>query len=161
MRTTLLASATAAVLAATATLASNHALSAPAGPALISAVSRAAAEPAPALEKVQFRRGGYGRGGFGRGFGRGAGIGAAIVGGAVIGRALAGPGYYGYGGYGGYGNVPYYNSYYAPAPVYAVPPPTVIYDNGDADAYCFSRFRSYDPRTRTYLGYDGFRHPCP
>lgn len=27
--------------------------------------------------------------------------------------------------------------------------------------YCASRFRSYDPRSGTYLGYDGRRHPCP
>lgn len=32
---------------------------------------------------------------------------------------------------------------------------------GNADAYCASRFRSYDPASGTYLGYDGLRHPCP
>jgi hypothetical protein len=31
----------------------------------------------------------------------------------------------------------------------------------DAVAYCSQRFRSYDPRSGTYLGYDGYRHPCP
>jgi len=31
----------------------------------------------------------------------------------------------------------------------------------DDDAYCAQRFRSYDPATGTYLGYDGFRHACP
>ncbi|MGR7995061.1 MULTISPECIES: BA14K family protein [unclassified Xanthobacter] len=31
----------------------------------------------------------------------------------------------------------------------------------DAVAYCMQRYRSYDPRTGTYLGYDGYRHPCP
>lgn len=31
----------------------------------------------------------------------------------------------------------------------------------DAVAYCMQRFKSYDPRTGTYLGYDGYRHPCP
>jgi hypothetical protein len=31
----------------------------------------------------------------------------------------------------------------------------------DAVAYCSRRFRSYDPDTGTYLGYDGQRHPCP
>ena len=31
----------------------------------------------------------------------------------------------------------------------------------DADAYCSQRFRSYDPASGTYLGYDGNRHPCP
>jgi hypothetical protein len=28
-------------------------------------------------------------------------------------------------------------------------------------AYCIRRFKSYDLATRTYLGYDGKRHPCP
>jgi hypothetical protein len=28
-------------------------------------------------------------------------------------------------------------------------------------AYCMRRFRSYDPESGTYLGYDGDRHPCP
>ena len=27
--------------------------------------------------------------------------------------------------------------------------------------YCVQRFRSYDPRSGTYLGYDGYRHRCP
>jgi hypothetical protein len=31
----------------------------------------------------------------------------------------------------------------------------------DAVAYCSQRFRSYDPASGTYLGYDGRRHPCP
>lgn len=25
---------------------------------------------------------------------------------------------------------------------------------------CLARYRSYDPATNTYLGYDGLRHPC-
>ncbi len=29
------------------------------------------------------------------------------------------------------------------------------------DAYCSQRFKSYDPGSGTYLGYDGQRHPCP
>ncbi|MDQ8728132.1 BA14K family protein [Bradyrhizobium sp. LHD-71] len=28
-------------------------------------------------------------------------------------------------------------------------------------AYCSQRFKSYDPASGTYLGYDGLRHPCP
>jgi len=28
-------------------------------------------------------------------------------------------------------------------------------------AYCAQRFKSYDPASGTYLGYDGLRHPCP
>ncbi len=27
--------------------------------------------------------------------------------------------------------------------------------------YCVRRFRSYDPRSGTYLGNDGYRHRCP
>lgn len=29
------------------------------------------------------------------------------------------------------------------------------------DAYCMNRYKSYDPGSGTYLGYDGNRHPCP
>jgi hypothetical protein len=29
------------------------------------------------------------------------------------------------------------------------------------EAYCMDRFRSYDPATGTYLGYDGNEHACP
>jgi len=74
---------------------------------------------------------------------RGCGVGAGVLGGlaagAIIGGAIANsqPGYYG------------------PAPYYSGPPP------GDAVDYCMQRFRSYDPRSGTYLGNDGFRHPCP
>ncbi len=36
------------------------------------------------------------------------------------------------------------------------------YDGGDdAVSYCLSRFKSYDPESGTYLGFDGVRHPCP
>jgi hypothetical protein len=31
----------------------------------------------------------------------------------------------------------------------------------DAIAYCIRRFKSYDIETRTYMGFDGYRHPCP
>ncbi len=34
-------------------------------------------------------------------------------------------------------------------------------NTNDAVAYCSQRFRSYDPASGTYLGYDGNRHPCP
>jgi BA14K-like protein len=39
------------------------------------------------------------------------------------------------------------------APAYGAAPNTV--------AYCSQRYRSYDPASGTYLGYDGLRHPCP
>jgi BA14K-like protein len=28
-------------------------------------------------------------------------------------------------------------------------------------AWCERHYRSYDPASGTYLGYDGFRHACP
>ena len=72
-----------------------------------------------------------------RGFGWG--LGTGLVAGAIIGGALAGPP----------------AVYYGP-PVYAAPPVA-----GDPVAYCMQRYRSYDPGSGTYLGYDGLRHPCP
>jgi hypothetical protein len=36
-----------------------------------------------------------------------------------------------------------------------------VNNNANAVAYCSQRFRSYDPASGTYLGYDGRRHPCP
>jgi hypothetical protein len=108
------------------------------------------------------------RGGGGRGFGggwhggggwRGGGWGGAAAGlaaGAIIGGAVASQPWYGYDydyapGYYSYGYDPGYG--YA-SPGYVTAPP-------DANAYCASRFRSYDPASGTYLGYDGLRHPCP
>jgi BA14K-like protein len=65
-----------------------------------------------------------------------------------------GPSYYDY-GY-DYGYYPYYDD---DAYAYVAPGPAVV--EGDSVAYCQQRFRSYDPSTGTYLGYDGLRHPCP
>jgi hypothetical protein len=50
-----------------------------------------------------------------------------------------------------------------PGPVYYGPPASVYGAPvaGDAVAYCTRRFKSYDPATGTYLGFDGLRHPCP
>ena len=42
----------------------------------------------------------------------------------------------------------------AAAPTYVVPDQSAV-------SYCAQRFRSYDPASGTYLGYDGLRHPCP
>jgi hypothetical protein len=76
-----------------------------------------------------------------------------VVAGAVAGGAIG----YGYGYGRGYGySDPYgYESNYTNG--YA---PSYSYANGDP-SYCVQRFRSYDPSTGTYLGYDGRRHPCP
>ena len=88
---------------------------------------------------------------------------AAFVAGGLIGGALAAPYYYGYGPY--YPG-PYYSGAYYPAPYYPGPGPYAAapaYSGaGGGDAgYCAQRFRSYDPSSGTYLGYDGQRHPCP
>lgn len=32
---------------------------------------------------------------------------------------------------------------------------------GGGDEECAARYRSYDPATGTFLGYDGLRHRCP
>ena len=86
---------------------------------------------------------------WGRGFGWG--LGAGLLGGAIVGGALAAPYYYG---------EPYYGEPYYPPAAYGpgyYPAP----GNGGDASYCASRYRSYDPATGTYLGYDGVRHPCP
>jgi len=108
----------------------------------------------------------YGPGwGYGWGWGPGA-VAAGIVGGAVAAATspLWAPGYYDYYGGPGYAYGP---AYVAPAygpPVYAAPSTTVVAESGagsDSVAYCESRFRSYDPATGMYLGFDGLHHPCP
>ncbi len=85
----------------------------------------------------------HGHGGWGWGWG-------GFAAGAILGSALAAPYYYG-------GYYPYGYAYYPP-------PPPAYYEgpvSGDAVAYCSQRYRSYDPATGTFLGYDGLRHPCP
>ena len=34
------------------------------------------------------------------------------------------------------------------------------YMESNGSSYCAQRYRSYDPASGTYLGYDGQRHPC-
>ncbi len=104
--------------------------------------------------------GGGGGGGFhgGGGYHRGGGGGGAflpgLAAGAIIGGAIAsqgyGPGYYAPG-------PTYYDEGYDDGAVAVVPAPS----GGDAVAYCMQTYRSYDPRSGTYLGNDGYRHPCP
>jgi hypothetical protein len=107
---------------------------------------------------AQFAQGGFREGGFrgdhDRGFRRGAGF----VAGLAAGSALA------YGAYDGYYEPYYYGDDYAYSdgdyydPGYSV----VVGQNvGDDPSYCAQRYRSYDPATGTYLGFDGLRHPCP
>ncbi len=99
------------------------------------------------LHQVQWRGRGYGYPGgyYGGGYRRnnGAAVAAGVLGGLALGAVIAGaasappPGYY------------------APPAAYAPPPPP-----GDWYAYCASKYRSFDPASGTYLGYDGLRHPC-
>ena len=55
-------------------------------------------------------------------------------------------------------------AYYPPPPpppvAYYPPPPPPPAQVGAVD-YCAQRYRSYDPASGTYLGFDGVRHPCP
>lgn len=71
--------------------------------------------------------------------------------GLIIGGAL-GSSYGYYGAPYGYG---YYDDGYYEEPLVAVAP------DGDAIEYCKRRFKSYNVRSGTYLGYDGLRHACP
>ncbi len=41
----------------------------------------------------------------------------------------------------------------------ASPPPDYRY--GRSVRWCMQHYRSYDPRSETYMGYDGRRHSCP
>lgn len=77
---------------------------------------------------------GRGRGwnGRGRGWGRGDGVGAAI--GIGVGAAIIGG---------------------------AIAASAAEQQRRDAINYCLQRYRSFDPNSMTFLGKDGYRHPCP
>ena len=108
------------------------------------------------------------RGDRGRGFGRGAGFAAGVAAAGVATGAAIAAGGYGYGPdyYGqDYAYGPdYYSDSYAydtgPAVAFEQPVPVEGPVVGDA-SYCAQRYRSYDPASGTYLGFDGLRHPCP
>ncbi len=103
----------------------------------------------PARSQYHYR--GYAHG-QSRGYGVGAGV-AALAASALIGGAIASQnqGYYPAETYPVYADPGYGYNDAAPA----------VYDNGGSIAYCEQTYRSYDPASGTYLGYDGFRHPCP
>jgi hypothetical protein len=100
--------------------------------------------------------------------------GAGAVGAAAVGTAAAvgwrggpytGAGYNADGPYYG-GRVlgagaPYYGAYGNNYDAYAAYNGDDTGIDADAVAYCTQRFRSYDPASGTYLGYDGLRHACP
>lgn len=105
----------------------------------------------PTAEAVRYR--GRGLVGAGVGLATGAIIGGAILGGAILG---AGP-YYGSPAYGYDGYEP---GYAAPDYAYAPGYSQGYVAGGGNPAYCAQRYRSYDPASGTYLGFDGLRHPC-
>jgi hypothetical protein len=113
---------------------------------------------------ARFNGGGGGvyRGGYGGGYHRGGGgfipgaVAGAVIGGAIASQSYGyAPGYYAPG---------YYDDQYyddggvVDGGVVAVAPAPV---GGDDVAYCMQTYRSYNPRLGTYLGNDGYRHPCP
>jgi BA14K-like protein len=72
----------------------------------------------------------------GGGWGGGGNFGGAVLGGVIggmIGGAISQP-----------------RPYYQPQPTYV-----------DPFVYCSQRFRSYNPETGLYFGFDGRYHPCP
>ncbi len=118
------------------------------------------------VARRQYRRAGYGYGAVGAGLAAGAvGTAAAVAattpnwgwGGNpyYAGAGYAGAPYYRGGGWGA--RSAYYGAYGNNYGAYAAA------DGGEIDAvaYCMQRFRSYDPNSGSYLGYDGLRHACP
>ncbi len=92
--------------------------------------------------------------------GRGGGVAAGIATGLILGGIIGSQqGYY----YGGpppvyYGPQPFYPpGYYGPIYEPAYGPP---FRGPGWASYCFSRYRSFDPVSGTYMGYDGRRHVC-
>lgn len=90
------------------------------------------------------------------------GAGAGFVAGVAAGSALG----YGY----GYGYDPYWygddyaysdGGYYDPGYVVSDPGYVVSQTAVPDASWCAAHYRSYDPASGTYLGFDGLRHPCP
>jgi hypothetical protein len=100
-------------------------------------ISEAGLSSQSALTKVQWRgHRGYWRGhrGWdGDGVGLGLGVAGALLGGAIIANEYDGDGYY----------------------------DGTAYDGDDGVGRCAATFRSFDPNTGTYVGYDGIVRPCP
>jgi hypothetical protein len=110
----------------------------------------AAAVSVALIASPAMARGGHGHMGGGMHMGHGGGFGGGFHhGGIGFGAGLVAGTALGYGYYGGYG--PDYDD---------------GYDDGnlvsgvDNSGYCAQRYRSYDPASGTFLGYDGQRHPC-
>jgi hypothetical protein len=126
------------IILATTTLTPPPANAAPIGP-----IGQSLSLPGHDLTQVQYRR---------RSRNAGPAVAAGIFG-AIVGGIIASQ------------NRPYAVYPYEPYPVYPgyYPVyPRYQYPAVDAAvAYCMRRYRSYDPYSMTYLGYDGYRHACP
>jgi hypothetical protein len=81
---------------------------------------------------------------------RGGGFWPGVAVGAAIGSS-----------YGYYGSDYYDPSYYDDSYGYYDDSTVAVAPEGGDASYCAQRYRSYDPASGTYLGYDGQRHPCP
>jgi hypothetical protein len=89
-------------------------------------------------------------GGWHGGWGGPGAIAAGVIGGALAAATspLWAPGYYDY------------EPGYAYGPYYAAPPAVVVQGGGNV-GWCEAHYRSYNPATGMFLGYDGQYHPCP
>lgn len=125
----------ASVVATIGILAAAPALAAPV-PSSTASLSSAISSPVTQARWVGRRWGWRGPGRYwrGRGWYWPGAVAGAIIGGAIVSQAYRYPG-------------PYYGS--AGGPGY-----------NDWLAYCSSRYRSFDPASGTFMGYDGHRHPC-
>jgi hypothetical protein len=104
------------------------------------------------------------------GLGVGLAIGSALAAPAYVGPppvyAPPPPGAYAPGGYGpgpdAYAPDGYAADGYAPAGYDQGGPAAYGPAQGSSDwiAYCSQRYRSFNPQTGTYTGYDGLQHPC-
>jgi hypothetical protein len=76
---------------------------------------------------------------------------------AVVGPPVAYP----VGGYPAYPGFPV-SYYYEDTYIYSGPPRVAVADVSDPNwiSYCSAKYRSFDPATGTFLGYDGLRHLC-
>ena len=123
---------------------------APAGAMPVASLAVTQDAAAPPVEAVRYyRHGGWYGGGAGAGF-----VAGALIGGAIASSRGYGYGAYGYAPYGYSGYAPGYDPGYDDGYVAVAP-------GGGGDGYCMQRYRSYDPASGTFLGYDGLRHPCP
>ena len=139
---TVLKSLTLSSLAVTCALAASSVSAAP----VMRGVTPAVSPQNELVQQVQWRRHGghhhhHHGGRYYRGGGNGGAVAAGVLGGLAVGAMI-----------GAATAAPPPPAYYAPAPVYG--------GGGDWLAYCSSKYRSFDPASGTYLGYDGYRHPC-